>query len=337
MHSIIENFPLLDYNTFHVAAMARYFVELTDDKSVTEFLSVTSGKHEPVFVLGAGSNILFTQDFKGTIIHPAIRGIETSADKGSTVIVKVGAGEKWDDFVQYCVDRDLGGIENLSWIPGLVGASPVQNIGAYGMEIKDNVEKVEGYMIGTGKEFSLKGRECQFAYRDSIFKNELKGKVVITHVTFRLNREPVFNTSYPDLRKEIDEYDDTSLHNIRQAIIKIRKLKLPDPSELGNAGSFFKNPVVSIDRVSELKRFYPGIPAYTMTDSLVKISAAWLIEQSGWKGKRYGNTGTHKRQPLIIINHGNATGKEILHCATIIQKAVMNKFGVKLEMEVNII
>lgn len=337
MHPIKENHPLIDYNTFHVAANARYFIEVNDESSVRDFLNTGSYTSLPVFVLGGGSNVLFTKDYPGTIIHPLIRGIEVAGEKASEVKLKVGAGENWDDFVRYCVDHNLGGIENLSWIPGFVGASPVQNIGAYGTEIKDNIEKVEGYLIGTCKKFSLHARDCKFAYRDSIFKNELKGKVIITHVTYRLTREPVFNITYPDLQKEMEVYSDATLQNIRQAIIKIRKFKLPEPSDIGNAGSFFKNPVLTNDRVTELKRFYPGIPVYAIDDSTSKISAAWLIEQSGWKGKNYGNAGTHKRQPLILINRGNATGLEILQCALKIQKAVMNNFGVKLEMEVNII
>ncbi|HEX2396405.1 MAG TPA: UDP-N-acetylmuramate dehydrogenase [Bacteroidales bacterium] len=337
MYSIKENFQLAGFNTFHVAAIARYFIELNDESSVRDFLKSEMRDQYPVLVLGGGSNVLFTKDFPGVVIHPLIRGIAVESEKGSIVCLKVGAGENWDGFVQYCVERNLGGIENLSWIPGLVGASPVQNIGAYGMEIKDNVEKVEGFFIDSGKKFSLSANECRFAYRDSIFKNDLKGKVIITRVVFKLNREPVFNTSYPDLLKEMDEYSDTTIHNIRQAIIKIRKFKLPDPAETGNAGSFFKNPVVSEERCSELRRFFPSIPIYIMHDGSYKISAAWLIDQAGWKGKSCGKAGTHKRQPLIIINHGDATGEEIYQCSLKIRKAVMNQFGIRLETEVNII
>lgn len=336
-YSIKENHLLTDYNTFHVSASAKYFVELSNESMVSDFLTSEFHKRGPLFVLGGGSNVLFTKDFEGIIIRPMIYGIDTDHGKGTVVKLKVGAGENWDKFVQYCVDHNLGGIENLSWIPGLVGASPVQNIGAYGVEVKDNVVKVEGYSLETGKKFSLGEKDCRFTYRDSIFKNELKGKVIITHVTFKLFKEPVFNTSYPDLQKEMDEYAETTLHNIRQAIIKIRKYKLPDPAETGNAGSFFKNPVIDADRAADLKRFFPDVPLYQTKDGNYKISAAWLIDRSGWKGRKCGNAGTHNRQPLIIINHGGATGDEIYHCAMKIRKAVMNMFGICLEPEVNIV
>jgi len=337
MNPIKEYFPLLNYNTFHVAAAARYFIELTDESSARDFVTSPFCRQHPVFVLGGGSNVLLTKDFDGTVIHPLLTGIEITGENKSMLKLTVGAGENWDGLVQHCVDHNWGGIENLSWIPGLVGASPVQNIGAYGVEIKDFVEKVEGYRIENGKKFNLPGKECNFSYRNSIFKNELKGKVIITHVTIRLNKDPQFNTGYPELQKEMDGYDDTTLQNIRQAVIKIRKFKLPDPAQTGNAGSFFKNPVVSDGRATDLKRFFPGIPVYKLSDGTCKISAAWLIEQSGWKGKSCGNAGTHTRQPLILINRGRATGEEILLCALKVQKAVMNNFGIRLEMEVNVI
>ena len=337
MYSIIENFPLAGHNTFHVASTARYYVKLSNESMISDLVHSGMCENNPVLVLGGGSNLLFTKDFPGIVIHSLIRGIDVIHKKGNNIMVKVGSGENWDGFVQYCVDRNLSGIENLSWIPGLVGASPVQNIGAYGMEIMNNIENVEGYYINNGKKFLFSPRECHFGYRDSIFKNELKEKVIITHVTFRLSSEPVFATSYPDLQKEMENYPDTTIQNIRQAIIKIRTYKLPDPEEYGNAGSFFKNPLVTENQSSGLKRFFPGVPLFQMTDGRNKISAAWLIEQSGWKGKKYGKVGTHKRQPLIIINYGGATGEEVFQFSKKIQKAVMNKFGIKLEPEVNII
>jgi UDP-N-acetylmuramate dehydrogenase len=337
MYSIKENIALESYNTFHVAAFARYFVELTDESQVHDFLNSQHHNKHSLFVLGGGSNVLFTRNYQGYIIKPEIMGIERIKEIGRDVFLRAGAGESWDGFVQYCVDHNLGGVENLSWIPGTVGASPVQNIGAYGIEIKDIVEKVEGYFMDSGRKFTLLAADCRFGYRDSVFKKQYKGNIIITHVTFRLNKEPEFNTSYPDLQKEMDEFSDTTIRNIRQAIIKIRKFKLPDHEETGNAGSFFKNPVISEDKIRELKQHFPGIPSYIMNDGSFKVSAAWLIEQAGWKGKKYGKAGTHNRQPLIIINLGGATGADILQCAIRIQNAVMNTFGIKLETEVNII
>ncbi len=336
IYSIHENFPLESYNTFHVKAFSRYFVELSDEEQVNVFLKTRNTDH-PVFVLGGGSNVLFTREFPGTIIRPAIRGINLVKEKGTTVFIRAGAGENWDGFVHYCVAQNLAGIENLSWIPGTVGASPVQNIGAYGVEIRDCIEVVEGFYIDSGKKFMFTANDCRFGYRDSTFKNELKGKVIITHVVYRLTRESLFNTTYPDLLKEMDQYSETTVENIRKAIIKIRKFKLPDPDELGNAGSFFKNPVISAEKHNELKLHFPGMPVYAKNDGTNKVPAAWLIEQAGWKGRKYGNTGTHKRQPLIIVNHGGATGAEILECAMKVRSDVMRMFGIKLEMEVNVI
>jgi UDP-N-acetylmuramate dehydrogenase len=337
MSEIKENFPLLRYNTFQIAASARFFVELTDITAVKDFLvSDLVGIH-PRLILGGGSNILFTKNFEGIIIRPVIKGIEKTGENDDTVLIRAGSGEEWDGFVEHCVNREWGGIENLSMIPGTVGASPVQNIGAYGVEIMDFIDSVEGYVINNAKMIRLSAKECQFSYRNSIFKNDLKDKVIITHVNFRLNKKHHFKTAYPDLERELDNHPDTTIKTIRQAIIKIRRNKLPDASVTGNAGSFFKNPVVSKERATSLRGFYPGIPAYDCADGSVKLSAAWLIEQCGWKGKTYGKTGTYKRQPLIIINHGGASGEEILQCALKIRKSVMNHFAIKLEMEVNIL
>lgn len=337
MPEIKENFPLIDYNTFHVAVRARFFAECNDIPSVRDLLSSTLSSVRPVFVLGGGSNVLFTKDYNGLVVHPCVRGIDKTEEKGGSVLVSAGAGEDWDGFVKYCVEREWGGIENLSMIPGTVGASPVQNIGAYGVEVMDFIESVEGYLISKGKELRLSVKDCRFSYRDSIFKGELKDQVIITKVNFRLRRNHSFQTEYPDLKRELDDHSEITLKSIRKAVMAIRSAKLPDPSVTGNAGSFFKNPVISKEQADSLQRFYPGIPVYGSGEGRTKISAAWLIEQCGWKGKKLGKTGTHKKQPLIIINHGGATGEEILQCAIKIQRAVMNRFAIKLETEVNVL
>jgi UDP-N-acetylmuramate dehydrogenase len=288
-------------------------------------------------VLGGGSNILFTGDFDGLILRPVITGIEITGETDGEVWVRAGAGENWDNFVKYCVDNGYGGTENLSLIPGTVGASPVQNIGAYGVEIKDIVERVEAVRLEDGRQVSLNTAECRFSYRDSIFKHELKDRMIITHVTFRLSKNHALHTHYSDLEKELGKYPEISIATIRKAIISIRRNKLPDPEILGNAGSFFKNPFISREQAGSIRKHYPAMPGHAYADGTVKLSAAWLIEQCGWKGKKLGETGTYKRQPLILVNYGSASGDEILKCALKIQKSVMNNFAIRLEMEVNIL
>jgi len=263
--------------------------------------------------------------------------IDLIREDKDTVIIRAGAGETWDGFVEHCVNNAWGGIENLSLIPGSVGACPVQNIGAYGVEVSDLIDSVEGYLVKESKLLRLKAKDCQFSYRNSIFKNELKDKVIITHVNYRLFKKLSFITNYPDLEKELNNYNETTMESIRQAVITIRTSKLPDPSVNGNAGSFFKNPVIKKEQADSLRRFYPGMPGYDCRDGSVKLSAAWLIEQCGWKGKNYGNAATHKKQPLIIINRGGASGTEILQCAQKIQNSVLNHFAIRLEMEVNVL
>lgn len=336
MIAVQKDFPLLQLNTFKIEANAGCYVELKDLSEIREFLASDQSGTRPRLILGGGSNVLFTKDFDGIIIRPIIKGIEKISENSEFVILKAGAGEDWDGFVAYCVDKDLGGVENLSFIPGTVGASPIQNIGAYGVEVGEVIYSVEGIDLENGNKVIFSADECRFSYRDSIFKNELKGRVVITHVLFRLLKNHIFKTSYPDLNKELDNYSETTISNIRQAVITIRSNKLPDPAVLGNAGSFFKNPVVQKERITSLRRSYPTMPVYTLNNDMIKLSAAWLIEHSGWKGKKFGRTGTYKKQPLIIVNHGGATGDEILQCALKIQKAVMNRFAIRLDMEVNV-
>jgi UDP-N-acetylmuramate dehydrogenase len=337
MSVIKENISLAQLHTFHINALARYLIEFTNIDDITEYLKSELSEIRPRFVLGSGSNVLFVSDFNGVVLRPRILGIEKTAENNKTTLIRVGAGENWDHFVEYCVKEELGGIENLSWIPGTVGATPVQNIGAYGMEVKDVIDVVDAVSLDNGRRIRLTAKECKFSYRDSIFKQKLKDKIIITHVTYRLNKIHQFTTGYPDLEKELDNYPETSIHYIRQAIITIRKNKLPDPDKIGNAGSFFKNPTVTESKGKSIHSSYPRMPLFENRNGMVKLSAAWLIDQCGWKGRRIGNTGTYKNQPLIIINHGNATGMEILNYARKIQKAVMNKFGISLEMEVNVI
>lgn len=336
MSAVQENVELSGFNTFGVSVKTRFFIEISDEKEINDLLKSGMLSAYSYFVLGGGSNVLFTKNFEGLIIHPVIRGIDLVEEINGEVVVRVGAGENWDDFVAYCVKNGWCGIENLSWIPGLVGACPVQNIGAYGTEVMDLIDTVEGYNLESGLKFSLPAKECKFSYRNSIFKNELKNKVIITHVLFRLNKENRFNTAYPDVHKALQQVDTISLQTIREAIIEIRKRKLPDPSEIGNAGSFFKNPVVTESISHHLKTLYPSLPVYKMDNGTDKLSAAWLIDQCGWKGKRMGNAGTHIHQPLILVNLGGAAGSEILDLAKSIQQSVFKQFTIHLEMEVNV-
>jgi UDP-N-acetylmuramate dehydrogenase len=337
MIPIQENISLLPYNTFGIEAYARWMASPRSTEEIKELLDSSRPEWKSKFVLGGGSNVLFTRNYEGLIIHPIIKGIEITKETHKSVWVRAGCGENWDGFVAWCVANDLGGLENLSNIPGNVGASPVQNIGAYGVEARDSIDYVELVRLADQKKIILPASRCRFNYRDSIFKNALKDQCLITHVTFRLSREHVFKTHYPDLEKELDNYPETTIHTIREAIIGIRRRKLPDPAETGNAGSFFKNPVVSNQQAHALKQSHPAMPVYNCGENRAKLSAAWLIEQSHWKGKRKGNVGTHKNQPLVIVNHGGATGTEIVDFARKIQGVVQNRFGILLETEVNIL
>ncbi|MBN2213753.1 MAG: UDP-N-acetylmuramate dehydrogenase [Bacteroidales bacterium] len=337
MKSPLENFSLKKYNTFGVEARAEYFIELTSADQIREFIKTGQFKTLPFLVLGEGSNVLFTTDFNGIVIRPLIRGIEKTGETAEHVLLKVGAGENWDEFVKYCVENNLGGLENLSFIPGSVGACPVQNIGAYGVEVKDKIEYVEAIELSGNRIVKYAASECIFDYRYSIFKEKLKNKVIITRVVFRLDKEPKYVTKYGNIEKELDKYPETNLQNIRQVVINIRTEKLPDPSRLGNAGSFFKNPVVTGDTLKHIHQFYPKIPYWKIDEDKYKISAAWLIEQCHYHKKRIGRTGTYPKQPLVIVNYGQATGKDILNLAKKIQKAIKNHFAIALEPEVNII
>lgn len=337
MIEIKKDYSLKSKNTFGLDVNSHYYVEANTTDKISFSLNYASYYNLPILILGGGSNTLFTKSYEGLIIHPSIQGVEVIEDQFDYTVVRVGAGVNWDFLVDWCVTRNLGGLENLSFIPGDVGASPIQNIGAYGVEAKDSILKVEGINVITKKLFELSNAECKFDYRYSIFKDELKHRVVITNVQFKLSKKPQLITHYGNLEEELATLGDRSISNVRQAVINIRKRKLPDPTELGNAGSFFKNPLVSLNAFEEIKKRYDKAPSYSSTENNVKVPAGWLIEQCGWKGKQVGNCGVHKDQALVIVNYGNATGTEILNLAKQIQKSVHDQFGIELEMEVNVV
>ena len=334
---IHKNYSLKKHNSFGLDVYARYFIKLTDQQQVIDFIKSDLSNIRPLLIIGEGTNVLFRKDFSGLIVNPKIPGIETVKETPQYIILRVGAGENWDSFVNFCVENNYSGIENLSLIPGSVGACPIQNIGAYGAEVRRVVENVEAVDIETSDIKIFSNKDCDFSYRNSIFKASLKNKYIITHITFRLNKTHEFITSYGSIEKELDKFPETNILNIRSAIINIRKSKLPDPSETGNAGSFFINPVVSLEQANSIRQYYPKMPYFKVTKNEVKLSAAWLIEQSNWKGKRIGQVGTYKKQPLVLVNYGDATGNEIYNVAKKIQKTVKNNFAVDLEMEVNVI
>jgi len=334
---IKENYLLKKLNTFGIQAIAKYFVELNSIEEIQEILLSKLFKDNPFLLLGGGSNILFTKDFNGIVLKINNKGKEIIAVDANHVYLKVQAGEVWDSFVDYCILNNWSGIENLALIPGIVGTSPVQNIGAYGVEVKDCIEKVEVIRIADGEIIELSNDECKFGYRNSIFKQEAKNKYIITSVTFKLTKTPSLITHYGDILKELENmFVSPSLENISNAIKNIRRRKLPDPSITGNAGSFFKNPLVSLEKYKELQLEYPKIRAFPSGEDY-KLAAGWLIEKSGWKGKSLGNAAVHHKQALVLINKGNATGKEIIDLAKAVQLAVKGLFGVELEMEVNIV
>jgi UDP-N-acetylmuramate dehydrogenase len=334
MHKLYKNYSLTGKNTFGIRCSADYFFEFSEASELTEFLAtVDSSFPKRKFVVGTGSNLLFVDDFKGVIISPQVRGIEVLEETDDMVLVEVGAGEQWDSFVEYSVNKGWGGVENLSYIPSSVGAVPVQNIGAYGAEAGAVIDRVRGVDIVSlsQKEFSQK--ECMFAYRNSIFKEKYNGSFIVTSVIFKLSKSPVFNTEYGDVEKELKRLGGATLKNIREAIVSIRKSKLPDPDDIGNCGSFFKNPVVDAGFGKRLKEKYPQVPLYPNSNG-VKVAAGWLIEQLGWKGKSLGNAAVHDKQALVIVNKGMATGKEIFDFSEQIRKDVLSKFDINLEREV---
>ncbi|PRY89520.1 UDP-N-acetylmuramate dehydrogenase [Marinilabilia salmonicolor] len=331
------NYSLKKRNTFGLDAKSKDFYVFEN----AEELSAWLGQNQPgnqILVIGGGSNLLFTKDFEGAILSPEMGGIEIIKEDENEVLVRFAAGEEWDVCVQWAVENGLGGIENLSYIPGNVGAAPVQNIGAYGVEVADVVEYVEGLMLEDGSFFQKSRSECDFDYRYSIFKGPLKGKVVVTGVVLRLSRKPEFSMDYGAVRERVHLMGGPSLANIRKAIVDIRKEKLPEPEEFGNAGSFFKNPVVEASFYQQLQQKWPEIPGYVLENGKkVKVPAGWLIEKTGWKGREFGNAGVHKNQALVLINRGLATGSEIAGLAKAIQEDVYSRFGVQLHPEVNIL
>ena len=335
---ILENISLKPYNTFRINANARYFVELVTEDEILSFLSAGHQYRYPVLILGGGSNILFSKDFEGTVAKISTRGIKLIDEDDDSVVICANAGESWDVVVQYCVEHGWGGLENLSLIPGNVGTSPVQNIGAYGAEMKDVLHSVETIHLETHEKQLFTPAECKLDYRDSVFKESLKGQYIILNVTFRLAKKPVLNLGYLQVREELKIMNivHPTIQSVREAVIRIRRRKLPDPAEIGNAGSFFKNPVISEEKFIRLKDKFPAVVFYIQKKEH-KIPAAWMIEQCGWKGKRFGDAGVHINQPLVLVNYGNATGREILDLARRIRESVFERFGIILEQEVNII
>ncbi len=334
---IEEYKSLKNYNTFGIDCTARYFVSV---KTVAELKQILSTKpSSELFILGGGSNMLLTSQLDALVLHVNLKGIEILQETTDVVVVKAMAGENWHEFVQFCIEKDFGGLENMSLIPGNVGTAPIQNIGAYGVELKDTFVSCEAISITTLEERIFTKDECQFGYRNSIFKNEEKDNYIITSVTFRLTKvEHIKNVSYGDIQKILADknIDEPSLKNISEAVIAIRQSKLPDPKVLGNSGSFFKNPIVDNETFQEFQKKFPEAPFYKISPTQFKIPAGWLIENAGFKGKRFGDAGVHKNQALVLVNYGNATGTEIWELAMKIQKQVKETTGISIEPEVNV-
>lgn len=332
-----HNYNLKHHNTFALEISTDYFLEIEEVGDYLSYLKDSDILTQKTLILGGGSNLLFLNNYKGLVIHPTKKEINIVQQNDNFAFVEVTAAVEWDDFVEWSVNENLGGIENLTDIPGNIGASPVQNIGAYGIEAKDTIELVKGFYLNNGETFEMDNAACQFKYRDSIFKGELKNKVVITSVMYKLNKVPSFQLSYGNLKEKVENLGGCSLQNIRKAVREIRASKLPNVKEYGNAGSFFKNPVITASLYKNLQNKYANIPGYTAENTSIKIPAAWLIDQCGLKGKKQGGAQVFTKQPLVIINTGSATGEDIYNLAQYVIKSVFEKFNITLQAEVNII
>ena len=333
---IKKNISLKAYNTFGIDVKASRFVSIASLYELKQLLN----SEKDFFLISGGSNLLLTRDIERLVVHINIQGISIDHEEENTVDLTVNAGENWHEFVLWCISENYGGLENLSLIPGNVGTSPIQNIGAYGVEVKDCITKVEALEIATNKLVSFSNEACNFGYRNSIFKNEVKGKYILTSVSFRLTtKNHQLTTSYGAIENElaVQKIKTPTLKNISDAIIRIRKSKLPDPKEIGNSGSFFKNPVISKKQFLRLQKENPSIPNYPVSETEIKVPAGWLVEQSGFKGKRFGDAGVHEKQALVLVNYGSATGIEIFQLAEKIQQTVFKKFKIALEIEVNVV
>ena len=354
---IQENISLKPYNSFHIDARARYFSTFSSIEELTELTTHhlpapkesirtgQTGSQLTTLILGGGSNILFSKDFDGLVLKNEIMGIEELHEDSEYAYVKAGAGENWHQFVQHCINKNWAGVENLSLIPGLVGASPMQNIGAYGVELTDVFWCLEAFHLREKKMITFTAGDCGFGYRESVFKRRYKDQFVILNVTFRLRKHPVFHTSYGAVEQELEKMGvkQLSIRAISDAVINIRSSKLPNPEQIGNAGSFYKNPEIINDQYLKIKNRFPAVVAYSLPNGNKKLAAAWLIEQCGpkdsvsWKGFRRGDAGCHETQALVLVNYANATGKEINDLGQEILQSVKEKFGVELEREVNVI
>jgi len=342
---IRKNKSLRSLNTFGIDVAAKYFTEI---RSVEEFQELAGDERfsdEKKLILGGGSNILLTGDFDGWVVKNAIPGVAVVSETKTDVIVKAGAGEPWHDLVMKCIDKNCAGLENLSLIPGLTGAAPIQNIGAYGAELKDTLYELEVIEISSGAPVKFSASDCALGYRDSVFKHKFQGQFFITSVSFKLAKLSAshnhyhFRTEYGDVRATLEEMkvQELSLKAVSDAICRIRGAKLPDPKELGNAGSFFKNPSIPLAQFETLASQYPKMPHYPQPDGTVKVPAGWLVEQCGWKGKTVGRAGSHKTQALVLVNYGGATGRDILELSEAVSRSVKEKFGIELSPEVNVI
>lgn len=334
---IKQDISLKPYNTFGIDVKAKYFAEIKNEQDLEELFMSREAKEEKLLILGGGSNMLFTQDFNGLVVKMAITGISHELN-GDTIEITAGAGVVWNDLVMFCVEHKFAGLENLTLIPGTVGASPIQNIGAYGVELKDVFKQCRVFEIATGKILTFTYGDCKFGYRDSVFKNEHKGEYIVTSVTFNLSAKAHLKTHYGAINAELalQQITNPTIADVSKVVAKIRVSKLPDPKTIGNAGSFFKNPVISKAQFDQLIVNFPDVVHFDVPDGQVKIAAGWLIEQCGFKGITDGHTGTWKNQALVLVNHGNATGQEVYNFSEKIITEVYTKFGVRLEREVNV-
>jgi UDP-N-acetylmuramate dehydrogenase len=339
MTQIQQNIPLRQYNTLGIDAIAKLFASFTSTEELKELVENNPISGKAPLILGGGSNMLFKDHVNGLVLKNEIPKVTVVKEDADHVYVKAGAGENWHAFVQFCIKQNWAGVENLSLIPGCIGASPMQNIGAYGVEIKEVFEELEAFHLNDREVHTFNARDCEFGYRESVFKGKFRNQYVILNVTCRLNKTPKFNTSYGAIEQELERMgvQQLSIQAVSQAVINIRTSKLPDPAKIGNAGSFFKNPSVAADVYTQLKAEYPHIVGYPNADGTVKLAAGWLIEQSGWKGYRRGDAGVHGKQALVLVNYGHATGQEIYDLSEDVMKSVHTKFGVHLEREVNVV